>query len=191
MYLYMVLLLLSCRASSYFIPPKAMPFLQKINKTSIIEEIICLLDAEKTSLNEDLCTPTSLKIKNCAHRNIDKFIHELSRLNISKCMTLVKIEMSELEKNCSVLKEETTHESNCKNIKADFSKFKNNLKEFLKWVYETFNCTSTVRNEVDLYTNNCTCPRLRRYRKGWPEERVPWAVLGPAGDGEQEMPLTN
>lgn len=47
----MFLLLLSCRASSYFIPPKEMPFLQKINKTTIIEEIICLLDSANTSSN--------------------------------------------------------------------------------------------------------------------------------------------
>lgn len=47
----MFLLLLSCRASSYFIPLKETPFLQKIDKTTLIKEIICLLNSTNTSSN--------------------------------------------------------------------------------------------------------------------------------------------
>uniref|UniRef100_A0A493SXT7 Interleukin-7 n=1 Tax=Anas platyrhynchos platyrhynchos TaxID=8840 RepID=A0A493SXT7_ANAPP len=167
MYLYMFLLLLSCRASSYFIPLKETPFLQKIDKTTLIKEIICLLNSTNTSSNVNNFPLPPPQITDCAHNNTDEFIEELKNPNRSTCMIAVSKQMKKLENICSVLKEKTAHENNCKSEEVDFPTFKEQLKRFLEWVNEKLTCNSTVRNEVDMDVYNCSLNCWQRYHKRW------------------------
>uniref|UniRef100_A0A8C9FF99 Interleukin-like protein n=1 Tax=Pavo cristatus TaxID=9049 RepID=A0A8C9FF99_PAVCR len=160
-----VLLLLLCgwSASGHCLPPKEIPLLQSRAKSAIIDEMLCLLENENTALNEQLTTPTCITCTNCACNNTEEFIHQLSKLE-SPCMKIVKSDMTKLKENCSILKTKSAHGNSCKEIRADFSKFRSNLEEFLKWLSQMNNCRNIVRDELDLDgISESSCPQLQKH----------------------------
>uniref|UniRef100_A0A663MT20 Uncharacterized protein n=1 Tax=Athene cunicularia TaxID=194338 RepID=A0A663MT20_ATHCN len=167
MYLHFFLLLFSSGASSYFLPPKEAPQLQNKTKYSIIDEMLCLLEAENDPIEVNPFPLPPPQIC-CAHFNTKKFIHELEKIATCTCMNRVEEDMKKLEKNCSILKKSSSnHESCLVMTNTNFSKFKESLKEFLKWVNHKQECNFIVRSESGLYPDNkCTCPDLWKYSKG-------------------------
>uniref|UniRef100_A0A8C2UHP8 Interleukin-like protein n=1 Tax=Coturnix japonica TaxID=93934 RepID=A0A8C2UHP8_COTJA len=150
MHPYMLLLLLcGWSASSHCLPPKKMLLLQSKNKSSLIEEMLCLLENENTTLNKHLTTPTCIRSTNCACNNTEVFIHQLNSLE-SPCMKIVKSDMRKLRDSCSILKRKSAHENSCSEMKTDFPKFRDNLEGFLRWLSQMDHCRNITRDELDL-----------------------------------------
>ncbi|XP_076206536.1 uncharacterized protein LOC143166209 [Aptenodytes patagonicus] len=168
MYLHFFLLLFSSGVSSYFLPLKNTPHLQSKTKHRIIDEMLCLLKAEKGPINKQFSKPVHIKNQNCAHNTTETFICELEKIPPSTCMKKVKQDMEKLEKECSILKKSSSNDEKCsEKKKTSFSRFKESLEEFLKWVNEKHDCKNIVRSELGLYLDGkCSCPDLWKYRKG-------------------------
>uniref|UniRef100_A0A8C8AB46 Interleukin-7 n=1 Tax=Otus sunia TaxID=257818 RepID=A0A8C8AB46_9STRI len=168
MYLHLFLLLFSSGASSYFLPPKETPHLQNKTKYTIIDEMLCLLEAENDPIKEQFSKPLHVKSQGCAHYNTEKFIHELKKIPTCKCMKIVEKDMKKLEQNCSILKKSSSNDRSCLvTAKTNFSRFKESLEEFLKWVNQKQECNIIMRSESGSYPDNeCTCPDLWKYSKG-------------------------
>ncbi|XP_009864599.1 PREDICTED: uncharacterized protein LOC104271585 [Apaloderma vittatum] len=154
-------------AFSYFLPLKETPHLQ--NKTkSIIDEMLCLLEAEKDPINEEFSKPLHIKSKSCAHYNTEKFIKELKKIPQHPCMKIVEKCMRKLEEKCSILKKSSPKDERCSDkAETDFSRFKESLEEFLKWVNQKQNCSNIMRNDLYLYLDDkCSCLDSWKYHKG-------------------------
>uniref|UniRef100_A0A8C0ZEC3 Interleukin-7 n=1 Tax=Cyanistes caeruleus TaxID=156563 RepID=A0A8C0ZEC3_CYACU len=129
MYPQVFLLLLSSGVSSYFLPQKEMPHLLNETKYSLIDEMLCLLEAENGSINVNNFS-TSL--------TPDLLFEMISKRSASKS--------SSNDKSC------------LKKAKTNFSQFKESLQEFLRWVNEKFNCSSIGRSNSALYLDGkCSC----------------------------------
>uniref|UniRef100_U3KKV3 Interleukin-7 n=1 Tax=Ficedula albicollis TaxID=59894 RepID=U3KKV3_FICAL len=138
MHLHVFLLLLSSGVSSYFLPQKETPHLLNDTKRALINEMLCLLEAENEFINK----------LSCAHNNTEIFIHELKKIPARTCMSKVKTDMQKLEKICSVLKTAETK----------FSHFKESLQEFLRWVNHKLDCKSVGRSKLGLdMDGKCSC----------------------------------
>uniref|UniRef100_A0A8C4JU93 IL7 protein n=1 Tax=Dromaius novaehollandiae TaxID=8790 RepID=A0A8C4JU93_DRONO len=167
MYLYMLFLLLSLRACSCFLPLKEKPFLQNKTISTIIDEMLCLLEAEKESLKMEFSTPTHVKNKTCADSDTEKFIKGLEKIHNHVCMKRVKAGMERLRENCPSLKKSLHHDKRCSEMKTDFHRFKETLENFLRWINHNMVCKKVVITEPDLYTDDkCTCHDPQKYRKG-------------------------
>ncbi|XP_009930719.2 uncharacterized protein LOC104327509 [Opisthocomus hoazin] len=168
MNLHLFLLLFSSGASSYFLPLKPLLHLQNTTKHAIIDEMLCLLEAENESINVQFSKPLHVKNQNCAHTNTEKFIHELKKISSCKCMKTVERDMRKLQEKCSILKKSSSNDERCsETTKTNFSRFKESLEEFLKWVNEKQNCSNITRGESGLYPDSkCSCPDPWKYSKG-------------------------
>ncbi|XP_010135240.1 PREDICTED: uncharacterized protein LOC104494143 [Buceros rhinoceros silvestris] len=123
-------------ASSYFLPLKETPRLQNRTTYALIDEMICLLEAEKETLNNE----------RCAHNNAEKFILELKKIRSCKCMEIVGQDMKILEVKCPILKKTSSNDKKCSDNKnTDFSQFKESLEEFLKWLNHKQACHNIAR----------------------------------------------
>uniref|UniRef100_A0A8C0BK89 Uncharacterized protein n=1 Tax=Buteo japonicus TaxID=224669 RepID=A0A8C0BK89_9AVES len=155
-HLLLFLLLFSSGASSYFLPLKETLHLQNETKLPLIDEMLCLLEAEKDPINN----------QSCARYNTKKFIHELGKIPMCNCLKTVKAGMEKLEENCPILKKPSRGACSEDAI-TNFSLFKKRLEEFLKWVNQKQNCNNITTSESDLYSHcNCSCPALWKYGKG-------------------------
>uniref|UniRef100_A0A672TW34 Interleukin-7 n=1 Tax=Strigops habroptila TaxID=2489341 RepID=A0A672TW34_STRHB len=157
MHLHLVLLLFSSGVSSYFLPVKGTWHLQNKTQYTIIDEMLCLLEAENESINKQIC----------AHNNTEQFIEELKKIPRCKCMKRVEKDMKKLEENCSILKKSSFNDERCSQMaKTDFSQFKESLKEFLRWVNGK-KCSNIVGSELGLYPGGkCSCHDPGKYSKG-------------------------
>ncbi|OPJ88217.1 hypothetical protein AV530_008212 [Patagioenas fasciata monilis] len=167
MYLHLFLLLFSSGASGYFLPLKEMLHLQNKTKYAIIDEMLCLLRAEKESINVQFSTPLHIKNQSCAHNITEKFIRELRRIPGCRCMKRVEKDMERLEKNCTILKKSSSKDGRCsQSRKTDFTLFKESLEEFLQWVNQKQYCSNVVRTELSLYPDDkCSCSDPWKYHK--------------------------
>ncbi|KAM6055421.1 uncharacterized protein LJ206_015725 [Theristicus caerulescens] len=165
MHLHLLLLLFSSGVSGYFLPLKEMLHLQNM---SIIDEMLCLLEAEKDAINEHFFKPLHIKNENCAHCNAKTFIHELKKIPPCKCLKTVEKDMEKLEKDCSILKKSSSNDETCSEMeKTGFSQFKKSLEEFLKWVNQNQFCSKIMRRASGLYPDGkCICSNPWKYRKG-------------------------
>ncbi|OXB57301.1 hypothetical protein ASZ78_000519 [Callipepla squamata] len=162
MHLCVLLLLCSWRGSGHSLPPKEIPLLQNKTRSAIIDEMLCLLKNEQPPSKEKLTTPTCIKSTSCACDNTEEFIHQLNRFK-SPCMKIVTKDLITLRDNCLIMKNKS-HGNSCTEIRADFSKFRSNLEEFLKWLSQRNNCTSIMRDEVDLYGySESSCSQLQKH----------------------------
>uniref|UniRef100_A0A8D0F7Y6 Uncharacterized protein n=1 Tax=Strix occidentalis caurina TaxID=311401 RepID=A0A8D0F7Y6_STROC len=154
-------------ASSYFLPPKETPHLQNKTQYTIIDEMLCLLEAENDPIKVNTFPLPPPQIC-CAHYNTEKFIHELKKISTCKCMETVEKDMKKLEQNCSILKKSSSKDTNCPAMSnTNFSRFKESLEEFLKWVNQKHECNIIIRSESGLYPDKkCTCSDLWKYSKG-------------------------
>ncbi|KAM9604120.1 uncharacterized protein ACIBXB_003071 [Morphnus guianensis] len=160
------LLLFSSGASSYFLPLKETLHLQNKTKLSLIDEMLCLLEAEKEPINEEFLKPLYIKNQSCAHYNAEKFIHELEKIPMCKCMKKLEKDMKKLEKTCPILQKPSS-DTCSEDAITNFPLFKKSLEEFLKWVNQKQNCSNITRSESDLYRRcKCSCPDLWKYHKG-------------------------
>uniref|UniRef100_A0A8B9PJR7 Interleukin-7 n=1 Tax=Apteryx owenii TaxID=8824 RepID=A0A8B9PJR7_APTOW len=159
MYLYFFLLLLSSRASSCFLHPKETSFLQNKTISALIDEMLCLLEAENENLERKFHTPIHVKNKNCADSHTEEFIKELEKIPSHTCIKRVKADLERLRENCPILKKSLPHGKKCSEITANFQHFKKNLEDFLKWLNQNKECNNIVISEPDFYTDGeCTCP---------------------------------
>ncbi|XP_054024630.1 uncharacterized protein LOC128897975 [Dryobates pubescens] len=149
--------------TNYFLPLKA-----ALQSESIIHEMLCLLEAERETIKERFLRPLHIKKENCAHYNTEKFIHELKRIPMHRCMKQVEKDMEKLEQNCPGLKKPPSTDENCFELaETSFLRFKESLEEFLKWVSHKQNCSSIVRSKLDLYLDSkCSCPDSWKHPNG-------------------------
>ncbi|XP_074694452.1 uncharacterized protein LOC141929171 [Strix aluco] len=175
MYLHLFLVLFSSGASSYFLPPKETPHLQNKTQYTIIHEIICLLKAENDPIKVKFSKPLLITSQGCAHYNTEKFIHELKKISAYKCMETVEKDMKKLEQNCSILKKSSSKDENCPVMSnINFSRFKESLEEFLKWVNQKQECNMIMRSESGLYPDKkCTCSDLGNTAKACSRGELP------------------
>ncbi|KAM6379914.1 uncharacterized protein J5M81_010108 [Pluvialis apricaria] len=168
MYLHLFLFLFSAGVSSYFLPLKETPHLQNKTKSAIIDEMLCLLEAENESINEQFFKPLHIKNQSCAPYNTENFIKELKKIPTCKCMKRVEKDMIQLEKTCPILEKPSSSNSRCSEMaETDFPSFKESLEEFLKWVNGKQDCSNIVRSESGLYPDSkCRCPDSWKSRKG-------------------------
>ncbi|XP_009889655.1 PREDICTED: uncharacterized protein LOC104292030 [Charadrius vociferus] len=154
--------------SSYFLPLKETPHVQNKAKSAIIDEMLCLLKAENEAINESFSKPLYIKNRSCAHYNTKNFIKELEKIPTCKCMKTVEQDMIQLEKTCPMLKKPSSNDSRCSEMtQTNFTRFKESLEEFLKWINGKQNCSNIVRSESGLYPDGkCHCPDLWKSHQG-------------------------
>uniref|UniRef100_H0YSX5 Interleukin-7 n=1 Tax=Taeniopygia guttata TaxID=59729 RepID=H0YSX5_TAEGU len=159
MHPHIFLLLLSSGVSSYFLPQKEMPRLLNETKYSLIDEMLCLLKAEHGLITKKFSIPFHVKKLSCAHKNTEIFIHELKRIHERQCMRRVEKDMEKLERNCDVLEKSSLNDNSClKKANSGFSKFKESLEDFLRWVNGKLDCRNVGRSELGLYLDGeCSC----------------------------------
>uniref|UniRef100_A0A8C6YNM4 Interleukin-7 n=1 Tax=Nothoprocta perdicaria TaxID=30464 RepID=A0A8C6YNM4_NOTPE len=137
MYLHIFLLLLSSRSASCFLPEKETSVLQNKTISAIIEEMLCLLEAE----NENLKVNSRVE-----------FSHSWG---IRKASLLIPQKSSPHDHQCS------------EEMKTNFQHFKSCLENFLKWINQSKECDNKVIPGMDLYEDGkCSCPDSRRLQKG-------------------------
>ncbi|RMB96798.1 hypothetical protein DUI87_26865 [Hirundo rustica rustica] len=116
---------------------------------------------------EKFLTPLDVKRLSCAHNNTELFIRGLEKIDKRTCMRKVAKDMEKLEKICDILKKSSSHDESCWNAETRFSKFKENLQEFLRWVNGKVDCSSVGRSEMTLYLDGkCSCRDLWKSLQG-------------------------
>ncbi|KAJ7426948.1 hypothetical protein WISP_10981 [Willisornis vidua] len=110
-------------------------------------------------LQEKYFTPLHIQRLSCAHNNTEIFIHELEKIPVWKCVKKVQQGMKRLEKTCYILKKSPSKDQKClEKAKKRFSRFKESLKEFLRWINQNLDCSSAGRSESGLYLDGkCNC----------------------------------
>ncbi|XP_074459644.1 uncharacterized protein LOC141749666 [Larus michahellis] len=154
--------------SSYFLTLKETLRLQNKNTSSVIDEMLCLLKAEKEHKNGNISRPLHIKNQSCAYENAKNFIKELKKMTKWECMKQVEKDMKELQNTCPILRKPPHTDCRCSEMEeTNFSRFKKNLEEFLKWVNEEQDCSNIMSSESGLYLDGkCSCSDLWKYRKG-------------------------
>uniref|UniRef100_A0A8C3RHJ0 Interleukin-7 n=1 Tax=Cyanoderma ruficeps TaxID=181631 RepID=A0A8C3RHJ0_9PASS len=159
MHPHVFLLLLTSGVSSYFLSQEEMLHLLNKTKYALIDEMLCLLDAENEHISEEkFLTPLDIKNLSCAHNNARTFTKELEKIVTWTCIKEVVKGMQKLEETCDILKKSPSNYKSCEKVKKRFSKFKESLQEFLRWVNENANCRIVGRSESGLYLDGkCSC----------------------------------
>ncbi|XP_009999537.1 PREDICTED: uncharacterized protein LOC104391886 [Chaetura pelagica] len=110
--------------SSYSLPLKETPDLQNTTRRAIIDEMICLLEAEKESINGNLFIPLHIK-------------------------------------------KSSSNDKECRHVRSSFSRFKEYLEKFLRWVNQEESCRNILTSESGSHPDdNCTCLDFWKYSKG-------------------------
>ncbi|XP_053847459.1 uncharacterized protein LOC128815087 [Vidua macroura] len=150
------------------LPKKETPRLLNETKYSLVDEMLCLLKAENRRIQEKFSIPVHIKERSCAHKTTEIFIHELKKIHKCPCMRRVEKDMEKLEKTCNILKKSSFNNNSClKKANTGFSKFKESLEEFLRWVNEKLDCRKVGRGELGLYLDGeCSCPDSWKSHQG-------------------------
>ncbi|KAF4802259.1 hypothetical protein TURU_027373 [Turdus rufiventris] len=90
---------------------------------------------------------------------LEGFIEALknSKENVKEIVRKLK-KIQSYGESCTGWMKSSSNDESCSKAETDFSKFKESLQEFLKWVNEKLDCKSVGKSNLGLYMNGkCRC----------------------------------
>ncbi|KAM9128920.1 uncharacterized protein ACDP82_010114 [Pangshura tecta] len=157
MYKYMLLLFLSLGIHSHFVPLKITTSPSPHNISTLVREIIGLLNKTQENSRENFTTPTNITCPTCSHKYTNEFIRELHKIKHDQHVLGVERDMEVLKEDCPFLKKAPHNHLPCESTKRDFGTFKEDLKKFVSWIYERNICNKAQQmDKVDTCLQNIT-----------------------------------